>query len=103
MNSKGLLSVTEARARILAGVSKERPAETVALERAFGGCVRLAARPVASVRPKARSSATVSAGRSFETPARIRARASVTESSPLLFIVHSPVASDWIVAVSAFN
>jgi molybdopterin molybdotransferase len=36
MNGQALLSVAEARARILAGVSTDRPAETIALERASG-------------------------------------------------------------------
>jgi molybdopterin molybdotransferase len=36
MNSDGLLSVAQARARILASVSKDRPIEAVALERALG-------------------------------------------------------------------
>ncbi len=36
MNSDGLLSVAEARARILASVSEDRPVEAVTLERALG-------------------------------------------------------------------
>jgi molybdopterin molybdotransferase len=53
MNSGRLLSVTEARARILASVSKDRPIEAVALERALG---RTLARALAAKRtqpPKA--------------------------------------------------
>jgi molybdopterin molybdotransferase len=53
MNSGRLLSVTEARAHILASVSKDRPIEVVALERALG---RTLARALAAKRtqpPKA--------------------------------------------------
>jgi molybdopterin molybdotransferase len=55
MNSKGLLSVTEARARILAGVSKDRPAETVALERAFGRTLATGLAATRTQPPKAMS------------------------------------------------
>src|SRR5437868_4407560 len=53
MNSDGLLSVAQARARILAKVSKDLPVEVVALERALG---RTLARDLAAKRtqpPKA--------------------------------------------------
>src|ERR1700730_5336747 len=69
-------------------------------ETALGGWVRLAARSMASVRPSARSRATILTGRPFGTLARIRARASATASSRSLFIVHSPVALDkWLVSL----
>src|ERR1700730_7674064 len=70
---------------------------------ALGGWVRLAARSRASVRPSARSRATASIGRSLETLARIRARASATESSRSLFIVHSPAALDYWLGISTSN
>ena len=55
MKGDGMISVAEARARILASVSKDRPIETVALERASG---RILARDLAAKRtqpPKAMS------------------------------------------------
>jgi len=69
MNSKGLLSVTEARARILAGVSKERPAETVALERAFGRTLAtgLAAKRTQPPKPCRRWMATRCALKTFQS------------------------------------
>src|SRR5215831_231073 len=66
-------------------------------ETAIGGCVRLAASARARVRPAARSNTMSSLGRSVETLASIRVRASATESISLLFIARSLYPSDGIV------